>query len=65
MESTESNDHDNEGDKENQENIDESQMFERDEGDDGEYLPEQMQDGYVTIIKMVIVISFRLLNCKF
>ena len=46
----ESTDHDNNGDKENPENIDESQML--DEGDDGEYLPEQMQDGmYVTRIK--------------
>ena len=36
-------DNDNEHDKENPENIDESQML--DEGDDGEYLPEQMQDG--------------------
>ena len=34
---------DNEGDKENPENIDESQML--DEGDDGKYLPQQMQDG--------------------
>ena len=42
MESTESTDHDNGGDRENE---DESQMFERDEGDDGEYLPEQMHDG--------------------
>ena len=27
--------------------IDESQMLDMDEGDDGEYLPEQMQDGKI------------------
>ena len=44
MEYTESTEHDNDGDRENE---DESQMFQIDlgEGDDGEYLPEQMQDG--------------------
>ena len=42
MEYNESTEHDNSGDRENE---DESQMFEIGEGDDGEYLPEQMQDG--------------------